>query len=132
MSFVVFCLSCFNFSKVIFFFCFVFFLMIRRPPRSTLFPYTTLFRSHPLVGVGHGSRSRRQRAIVRRRDGISTSRAAQVAHHFRQRDATDRNVAPAATREPRTRARSPEAGRPGRLSPSLPRSAFGRHAAARR
>src|SRR6266511_5817812 len=29
---------------VIFFF---FFLMIRRPPRSTLFPYTTLFRSAP-------------------------------------------------------------------------------------
>src|SRR2546426_11507540 len=30
------------------FFCFFFFLMIRRPPRSTLFPYTTLFRSlHP-------------------------------------------------------------------------------------
>src|SRR3989442_6387151 len=27
---------------------FFFFLMIRRPPRSTLFPYTTLFRSHPL------------------------------------------------------------------------------------
>src|SRR3954465_16095026 len=25
---------------------FVFFLMIRRPPRSTLFPYTTLFRSN--------------------------------------------------------------------------------------
>src|SRR6266567_8227617 len=29
-------------SSIIFFF---FFLMIRRPPRSTLFPYTTLFRS---------------------------------------------------------------------------------------
>src|SRR3989454_7698777 len=28
-------------------FCFFFFLMIRRPPRSTLFPYTTLFRSFP-------------------------------------------------------------------------------------
>src|SRR5438270_9134677 len=28
-----------------FFFSFFFFLMIRRPPRSTLFPYTTLFRS---------------------------------------------------------------------------------------
>src|SRR6202521_3895917 len=26
-------------------FCVFFFLMIRRPPRSTLFPYTTLFRS---------------------------------------------------------------------------------------
>ena len=28
---------------------FFFFLMIRRPPRSTLFPYTTLFRSHALI-----------------------------------------------------------------------------------
>src|SRR3712207_6891685 len=30
---------------------FFFFLMIRRPPRSTLFPYTTLFRSHHPLGV---------------------------------------------------------------------------------
>jgi len=29
-------------------FLFFFFLMIRRPPRSTLFPYTTLFRSLPI------------------------------------------------------------------------------------
>src|SRR5215510_9262172 len=29
--------------------CGIFFLMIRRPPRSTLFPYTTLFRSRPPV-----------------------------------------------------------------------------------
>src|SRR5258705_8228452 len=35
--------------------CVFFFLMIRRPPRSTLFPYTTLFRSD----------RRRQRARVR-------------------------------------------------------------------
>src|SRR2546430_10435741 len=28
---------------------FFFFLMIRRPPRSTLFPYTTLFRSRDIV-----------------------------------------------------------------------------------
>src|SRR6266436_4724769 len=34
----------FDFVLMIFFLCF-FFLMIRRPPRSTLFPYTTLFRS---------------------------------------------------------------------------------------
>src|SRR5256885_8944809 len=32
-------------SSVILFLFFFFFLMIRRPPRSTLFPYTTLFRS---------------------------------------------------------------------------------------
>src|SRR2546427_4926226 len=34
----------FLYSLFLFFF---FFLMIRRPPRSTLFPYTTLFRSRP-------------------------------------------------------------------------------------
>src|SRR2546430_4174194 len=32
------------------FFFFFFFLMIRRPPRSTLFPYTTLFRSGRQAG----------------------------------------------------------------------------------
>src|SRR5256885_12935835 len=31
--------------------------MIRRPPRSTLFPYTTLFRSGALVGVGARDRA---------------------------------------------------------------------------
>src|SRR3712207_8100437 len=31
---------------------FFFFLMIRRPPRSTLFPYTTLFRSRAHLGAG--------------------------------------------------------------------------------
>src|SRR5689334_23698774 len=36
----------------------VFFLMIRRPPRSTLFPYTTLFRSHRHVGVAQSGRMR--------------------------------------------------------------------------
>src|SRR5438034_2266628 len=30
----------------------VFFLMIRRPPSSTLFPYTTLFRSDPMLATG--------------------------------------------------------------------------------
>src|SRR4051795_13775355 len=40
----------FVFSSSFFFF---FFLMIRRPPRSTLFPYTTLFRS--LTGDGSGT-----------------------------------------------------------------------------
>src|SRR5438105_12449594 len=32
---------------------FFFFLMIRRPPRSTLFPYTTLFRSGARPAAGH-------------------------------------------------------------------------------
>src|SRR5438309_8445836 len=33
---------------------FFFFLMIRRPPRSTLFPYTTLFRSQWMLGGQRG------------------------------------------------------------------------------
>src|ERR1039457_7624596 len=37
-------------SPFVFCLLFFFFLMIRRPPRSTLFPYTTLFRSHTAGG----------------------------------------------------------------------------------
>src|SRR3712207_7378063 len=43
------------------FYIFFFFLMIRRPPRSTLFPYTTLFRSprprHPARAARGGRRA---------------------------------------------------------------------------
>src|SRR5438105_6452790 len=46
------CISC-----VLFFF--FFFLMIRRPPRSTLFPYTTLFRSSSTSGPRPPTRSPR-------------------------------------------------------------------------
>src|SRR5206468_11456611 len=42
---------------------FFFFLMIRRPPRSTLFPYTTLFRS----AQGPAGRRRRPRQTLRPR-----------------------------------------------------------------
>src|SRR3712207_7079595 len=40
---------------------FFFFLMIRRPPRSTLFPYTTLFRSAPARPRSASARRRRSR-----------------------------------------------------------------------
>src|SRR5215510_16092346 len=47
-------------------FCFFFFyLMIRRPPRSTIFPYTTLFRSRPpppgLLDLAGGRRDQARR-----------------------------------------------------------------------
>src|SRR3712207_8089059 len=45
---------------------FVFFLMIRRPPRSTLFPYTTLFRSRRRRGRGRGARRRGSSAAASR------------------------------------------------------------------
>src|SRR3712207_8156435 len=68
-----------------------FFLMIRRPPRSTLFPYTTLFRSAPdanaCAGTGIGrvdgpGAGRRRRAFVR------TTRAGDVSRT--QRAGVDR------------------------------------------
>src|SRR6266542_5853988 len=37
--------SCYSLTIITLLFLVFFFLMIRRPPRSTLFPYTTLFRS---------------------------------------------------------------------------------------
>src|SRR5258708_29336806 len=43
---------------------FIFFLMIRRPPRSTLFPYTTLFRSERPRLVG---RRPRREGVIRAR-----------------------------------------------------------------
>src|SRR5437588_3583011 len=39
------CFLFYYFVASLYLFFFFFFLMIRRPPRSTLFPYTTLFRS---------------------------------------------------------------------------------------
>src|SRR5207248_11239897 len=47
-----------------FFSCFFFFLMIRRPPRSTLFPYTTLFRSVSVSSSPAGTRARSTRAVT--------------------------------------------------------------------
>src|SRR3712207_8889975 len=53
-----------------------FFLMVRRPPRSTLFPYTTLFRSD---GVRPRLRDVAERVAARRvrlRDGLLRARQA--------------------------------------------------------
>src|SRR2546422_4292713 len=57
--------------------CIFFFLMIRRPPRSTLFPYTTLFRS----SQRHSGGTRPARRLVSRscrRDATGTGRAMNV------------------------------------------------------
>src|SRR2546425_7903133 len=47
--------------------------MIRRPPRSTLFPYTTLFRSHQAQGPPR-ARSPPPRGTWRRRPSTATRR----------------------------------------------------------
>src|SRR2546425_8425815 len=47
--------------------------MIRRPPRSTLFTYTTLFRSRPTEPISPWSRPSRARATSSRSGGPSTA-----------------------------------------------------------
>src|SRR5947209_11639963 len=58
-----------------FFFVFFFFLMIRRPPRSTLFPYTTLFRSPRPARLVSGGGSR---PPVRRAPGRSEEHTSEL------------------------------------------------------
>src|SRR2546422_7571499 len=49
---------------------FVFFLMIRRPPRSTLFPYTTLFRSQRVAEGVTPDHARAAQALGARRPDV--------------------------------------------------------------
>src|SRR5689334_24090685 len=63
-----------------------FFLMIRRPPRSTLFPYTTLFRS-PQQPRGHQRRHQRRRGAR----WIACSRGALGRAHDRRHRARERS-----------------------------------------
>src|SRR2546430_5158818 len=77
--------------------CF-FFLMIRRPPRSTLFPYTTLFRSPGQVRVrGVPRRSRRSGAGDRSRQD-----ARRRGHRVRGVVAAPASLVPAARSEEHT------------------------------
>src|SRR5215204_6730752 len=62
-----------------------FFLMIRRPPRSTLFPYTTLFRSRPRGNRDCQDRrlkkdTVRKRRVRRRRRGDRKSTRLNSSH----------------------------------------------------
>src|SRR2546422_8328524 len=79
---------------------FFFFLMIRRPPRSTLFPYTTLFRSevggHPSLfgdGVAHRQTPQQgqERSIGRRNRGPQECRHVDAAGPFGDRKSTRLN-----------------------------------------
>src|SRR2546422_7923317 len=58
--------------------------MIRRPPRSTLFPYTTLFRSPFVDSVGlrdqeHGDRALPVQILVERREGAGPNERESLA-----------------------------------------------------
>src|SRR2546426_7828235 len=75
-------------------FAFFFFLMIRRPPRSTLFPYTTLFRSQPTRNRSNRAASPcrdmppdKQQHICFRQSSLDILRGLQAEHrNFHKRD----------------------------------------------
>src|SRR5688572_31084480 len=70
-------------------FLFFFFLMIRRPPRSTLFPYTTLFRSGIKVqscSRKRGARAAADQPVDRRRDQNPARRRGGQDRHSRRQD----------------------------------------------
>src|SRR5947207_7350581 len=52
--------------------------MLRRPPRSTLFPYTTLFRSHQDEGAEHHLRRSGEPRRIQRRNHIMLDESAAV------------------------------------------------------
>src|SRR5229473_6478631 len=58
----------------------LFFLMIRRPPRSTLFPYTTLFRSRRATGRMVGGARRHPDVLQRARSEEHTSELQSLAY----------------------------------------------------
>src|SRR2546426_6088137 len=71
---------------------FFFFLMIRRPPRSTLFPYTTLFRSHRAPPADARSRTR----IPSDREQLAGAPGEARRHRVAARCGTPQGAAPAA------------------------------------
>src|SRR2546429_9423502 len=68
------------------FFFFFFFLMIRRPPRSTLFPYTTLFRSLAFPASKFTELFQRMPELSQRLVGMLTDRVRNVTREEQQRD----------------------------------------------
>src|SRR2546430_13168561 len=63
-----------------------FFLMIRRPPRSTLFPYTTLFRSNDRETIDESSARRARGRGCRRAHRIARARRREGARHHPGQD----------------------------------------------
>src|SRR5437588_7058793 len=66
---------------------FFFFLMIRRPPRSTLFPYTTLFRSIVVIDIQITLKQ-----MLRDFIGIRVNRAKKIPKHLRSEERFSRNA----------------------------------------
>src|SRR5207253_9365689 len=76
------------------YYLFFFFLMIPRPPRSTLFPYTTLFRSRRLLRrlrplnvhkIARSNRLNRSPSTTQRRPGSASARSEEHTSELQSR-----------------------------------------------
>src|SRR2546429_4229071 len=67
--------------------------MIRRPPRSTLFPYTTLFRSRCGVDENQSHADRHPKPEIERTDWSGLA-AGRLAHRFRHRQFRTKVIRP--------------------------------------
>src|SRR3712207_8422992 len=87
-----------------------FFLMIRRPPRSTLFPYTTLFRSHAVAleellrrrnraGEHHHRVDADRRLVHDPRPRLETERLGLLAGHQQDRGRSEEHTSELQSRQ---------------------------------
>src|SRR3712207_7628962 len=72
--------------------------MIRRPPRSTLFPYTTLFRSQARLEIGHERERRRGRRVAPVEQGVDPD----VRHALAARELDEGDEVPVVRSEEHT------------------------------
>src|SRR5690242_21056875 len=81
----------------------IFFLLLRRPPRSTLFPYTTLFRSHALDRSRRADQRRTAPAALRGRRAEGQPRGRQDHRHLRRSGGDHPQRVPSSLRRGRLR-----------------------------
>src|SRR2546427_8310185 len=98
--------------------------MIRRPPRSTLFPYTTLFRSllpHQLARLAGGLAGPRRAQRLRRSEEHTSELQSQsnLVCRLLLEKKKKTTIAPRVARESRTRLAAPHVAGPHARSPSL-------------
>src|SRR5687767_15296415 len=68
--------------------------MIRRPPRSTLFPYTTLFRSKSFTSFSHSTRNKTRDGLIRVRNirALNGRFNTSITHEARSEERFSRNA----------------------------------------
>src|SRR2546430_4873446 len=92
--------------------------MIRRPPRSTLFPYTTLFRSHHAIATGGAADPLQD--VARQRADIGSAMAADLGLVMGPAEADPDEFAPGGARDALAERGLADPGRPDKAQNRAP------------